>query len=228
MQPSSTQTDQRGSKTGSRPQGRKPCSPGHSTAKLQPEKTIPELFASAKQKTTEDTTLSPRKRRKREHCGGIVKTGRPVVEALRPEHMYDFSVMDNIVDLGSPSPPRNPAPQSGVTKKLVVKIIRRASKADPDGYFNNVWSRLDNGLSAIFRGEKISLEELYRGVENVCRQDKAPALFQRLCERCTAYVVANLRAPLIQEANNGASPVDLLRATLKAWSTWWTQLVSIC
>jgi len=237
MQHSKTQSDQRGSKTRSRPRERKIRSSGLSTAQFQPEKTIPELFASAKHKTSENKPPSPRKRRKREHSGSIDKTVRQVMEVLGPERMYDFPTMDNVVDLtGSPTPsppknptpqqlPNNPAPQTGGTKKLVVKSIRRASKADPDGYFNNVWSQLDNGLSAIFRGEKISLEELYRGVENVCRQDKSPALFQKLCEKCTVQINTNLKAPLRREANDRASSVDLLRATLKAWLTWWNQLV---
>jgi len=239
MQHPKTQSDQRGSKPKSRPRERKIRSSGQPAAQLQSERTIPELFAASKHKTSEVTPPSPRKRRKRDHPGGSEKTGVLPTEVLRLEQMYHLP--RNYIDLtGSEtaSPPRKPASQArsnnnnstvqsvqSGTKKLVVKHIKRASKADPDGYFNSVWSQLDNGLSAIFRDEKISLEELYRGVENVCRQGKAPALFQKLCERCAIQISANLRASLVKDANKGASPVDLLRATLKAWSTWWDQLV---
>jgi hypothetical protein len=239
MQHPKTLSDQRGSKPKSRPRERKIRFSGQSTAQLQSERTIPELFAASKHKISEVTPPSPRKRRKQEHSGNIDNTGGLLMEALRPEQMYTF--LPNIIgQTGSSmaSPPRklpsqarpntnNSTAQSAEsgTKKLVVKHIKRASKADPDGYFNSVWSQLDRGLSAIFRGEKISLEELYRGVENVCRQGKAPALFQKLCERCAVYISTDISASLLKEANKGANPVDLLRVTLKAWSTWWDQLV---
>lgn len=236
MQHPKTLSDQRGSKPKSRPRERKIRSSGQSTAQLQSERTIPELFAASKHKISEVTPPSPRKRRKQEHSGNIDNTGGLLMEALRPEQMYTFS--PNVIgqtgssmvslprNLPSQARPNSTAQsaESG-TKKLVVKHIKRASKADPDGYFNSVWSQLDKGLSAIFRGEKISLEELYRGVENVCRQGKAPALFQKLCERCAVYISTDISASLLKEANKGANPVDLLRVTLKAWSTWWDQLV---
>lgn len=234
MQHPTNQSEQSGSKSRSRPRGRKTSSSGTSAAQIQPEKTISELFGSSKHKTSDITGPSPRKRQKQEHPGRVERSATVLMGVRRADQMYGFD--DTVViDLtGSPTAsPKNPmpqrrpnlsAPQSG-TKKLVVKTIKRSSKPDPDGYFNNVWNQLDNGLSAIFHDDKISLEELYRGVENLCRQDKAPVLFQKLCERCTVHVSTKLRASLIKSALGGASPVELLRATIQAWSTWWNQLV---
>lgn len=235
-----TQSDQPGSKPPSRPRERKIHSSNQSAAQLQSERTIPELFAASKHRTSEVTPPSPCKRRKRDHPGSSEETGVLLTEVLRPDQMYNLP--RNYIDLtGSEtaSPPRksplqacsstnNSTAQSvqGGTKKLVVKHIKRVSKADPDGYFNSKWIQLDNGLSAIFGDKKISLEEQYRGVENVCRQGKAPALFQKLSDRCAVHISAEVRASLIKDANKGANPVGLLRATLKAWSTWWDHLVS--
>jgi hypothetical protein len=160
----------------------------------------------------------------------------------KPEEMYSFTSTpqkrNGIVDLtGSPDPettpkknvvsPRRPSitgPHNG-TKKLVVKNFRKTSRASPDRYYNTVWNQLDVALSAIFKNEKVPLEELYRGVENVCRQEKAPALFQQLRERCKNYVRGGLCEPLLEGRRLAASPVDILRAAIKAWRTWRTQLV---
>src|SRR5258708_4378141 len=67
-------------------------------------------------------------------------------------------------------------------KKLAVKNFRTQAKADPQLYLNQVWEKLDAALTVVFKNEKItfSLEELYRGVENLCRQGHAEEVCLRL------------------------------------------------
>ena len=208
----------------------------------QTQKTIAELFAPSKHKSSEPLTSSPHKRLKQEHSTNTDAIASFEGKSIRAENMYTFSSMKtngcNVVDLtasASPSPRKNSVSQkrpincivqSG-TKKLVVKNFRKTPKSNPDQYYGTVWEQLDKGLSAIFSHEQIPLEELYRGVENVCRQDKAPALFQKLSERCKDNVIENLRAPLAEAANSESTPTQLLRATIKGWTTWREQIVGI-
>ncbi|MCJ1393541.1 hypothetical protein MMC18_006416 [Xylographa bjoerkii] len=217
-------------------------SPSRSLDDVQTQKTIAELFAPSKHKNTESTTPSPHKRLKLEHFTNTDAVASLEVEPIKAENMYTFSSSNTnastVVDLtGSPTPsprknsvsqrrPINCVPQTG-TKKLVVKNFRKTPKSNPDNYYSNVWDQLDKALSAVFRHENTPLEELYRGVENVCRQDKAPVLFQNLSERCKGNLVENLRAPLVEIASSGSTPTEFLRATIKAWTTWREQISTI-
>ncbi|MCJ1290759.1 hypothetical protein MMC34_002301 [Xylographa carneopallida] len=217
-------------------------SPGRSSDVFQTQKTIAELFAPSKHRNTESTTSSAHKRLKREHPTDTDIVASFKIEPIKAENMYTFSSTNTngstVVDLtaSTMSSPRknslsqrrpiNCVLQTG-TKKLVVKNFRKTPKSNPDQYYNTVWDQLDKALSAIFRHETIPLEELYRGVENVCRQEKAPALFQTLSERCKANVIENLRAPLVETVSRGLAPTELLRAAIKAWTTWREQISTI-
>ena len=113
------------------------------------------------------------------------------------------------------------------TKKLVVKNLRNTPRADPNQYFDQIWSRLNIALSAIFRAEKIpySMEELYRGVEMLCRQDRASVLFKRLREKCRDEASTRLKEPLTTAANT-AGDADLLNAVVRSWTSWTAHIVS--
>ena len=117
-------------------------------------------------------------------------------------------------------------PQSG-PKKLVVKNLKKAPQADPEQYYNHVWNQLDAALSAIFVGGDMpySFEELYKGVESLCRQDHAPAVYKKLREKCKQNVSVQVLEPLVQSAS-AVDTVDTLNAVVKAWSTWMAHLVN--
>ncbi|MCJ1433284.1 hypothetical protein MMC27_002643 [Xylographa pallens] len=217
-------------------------SPGRPLDVFETQKTIAELFAPSKHRNTDSTTSSTHKRLKREHSTNIDALVSFEQEPIKAENMYTFSSTNTnastVVDLtGSPTlssrknsvsqrRPINSVTPVG-TKKLVVKNFRKTPKSNPDHYYNTVWDQLDKALSAIFRHETIPLEELYRGVENVCRQEKAPALFERLSDRCKDNVIENLRAPLIETVSRGLTPTEVLRAAIKAWTTWREQISTI-
>ncbi|KAL5002210.1 hypothetical protein BDV10DRAFT_191784 [Aspergillus recurvatus] len=127
----------------------------------------------------------------------------------------------------SPSHQSKFTPHTGA-KRLVVKNLRTGPRLNQDSYFDKVWGQLDAALSAIFSGGKpeISLEELYKGAENVCRQGRAAVLSKRLQERCREHVTGKLHGSLIDKAQM-ASNIDTLRSVVEAWKVWQSMLVTV-
>lgn len=127
------------------------------------------------------------------------------------------------------SPPRKGAIQAPpkLPRNLVVKNLRRSSRADRDQYLDQLWEQLDSGLSALLRDNAIpkSKEELYKGVETLCRQDRAPSLYKKLCSKCRHEVSVLLREPLLEQVSSLVD-ADALRVVIEAWSSWSSHLVS--
>jgi nuclear pore complex protein Nup205 len=123
--------------------------------------------------------------------------------------------------------PSNFTPHTGA-KKLVVKNIRAIPRLNQESYFEKVWGQLDTALSAIFNNKKPthSLEELYKGAENVCRQGRAAPLSKKLDEKCKEYTSGVLRESILEKSDGGDN-VDTLRIVIDAWSTWNSRLVHI-
>ncbi|KAJ5101856.1 hypothetical protein NUU61_004078 [Penicillium alfredii] len=114
------------------------------------------------------------------------------------------------------------------SKKLVVKNLRSGARSTHEPYFEKVWSKLDAALTAVFEGREpeTSLEELYKGSENACRQGQAPALAKKLQDRCKEHVAGKLRPNLVTRAGGGTD-VDTLRAVIEAWTAWNTRLITV-
>ncbi|PGH34975.1 Cullin 4 [[Emmonsia] crescens] len=123
--------------------------------------------------------------------------------------------------------PSNFTPHTGA-RKLVVKNLRAIPRLDQDRYFEKIWSQLDSALTAILADEKAeqSLEELYRGAENVCRQGKATILAKRLQDRCKEHVSGTILKSLLARSADG-NDVDILKSVEEAWSAWNGRLVII-
>ncbi|KAJ5607220.1 hypothetical protein N7537_003839 [Penicillium hordei] len=121
----------------------------------------------------------------------------------------------------------NFSPHTGA-KKLVVKNLRTGPRLNQESYFDKVWSQLDAALTAIFDGRKPenSLEELYKGGENVCRQERAALLAKKLQDRCREFVSGKMRTNLVTRAG-GSTDVATLRTVIEAWSTWHSRLVTV-
>lgn len=117
-------------------------------------------------------------------------------------------------------------PYSGA-RRLVIKNLRQTPRTSPKELLDRTWTRLDAALTAIFNGDKIphSLEELYRGVENVCRHQGAPELFQSLKARCTNYVQTSIKPQLAQLVGKGAADTEALEGIHGAWVRWNSQVV---
>jgi len=109
-------------------------------------------------------------------------------------------------------------------KRLLVKNFRPVRKVDPRVFLDQTWAKTDRALDTIFGQGDIdfSLEELYRGVENVCRQNMAREVKDRLIARCNAHVAGSLKSRV--QASVGRANVDVLRATLQVWAEWNSQV----
>lgn len=141
-----------------------------------------------------------------------------------------------VVELGS-SPDNSPAKKNGLRKatpnvganagpkKLLVKNFRPTRSVDPKAFLDQTWAKVDAALDTIFQQGKIdfSLEELYRGVENICRQGMAVEAKKRLVAKCKSHVEGPLKQRV--EEMLGRKNVDVLRASLQAWTQWNDQLV---
>lgn len=214
------------------------------------QKTISELFGTSKTTSTARSNApdlqgsSPRKRMKHTHRISPVDHSVRATAAMNsspPAFMHGTRATNapEVIDLTcSPSPtpsrkrlsgsirPTSFGP-SGGPKKLVVKNLRTTPRTDPDQYYNHVWNQLDKALSAIFTDEKLpcSLEELYKGVESLCKQDRAPAVYKKLREKCKHNVSVQVLEPLIQHTS-ASTAKDVLESVQKAWLAWRAQLVS--
>ena len=173
---------------------------------------------------------------------GISKRGSRTVYNSAFDDMYNFTSSkpktNGFIDLTkSPSPEkRKPSfsaqrttfnPHQG-PKKLVVKNLRTTPRIDPQQYLEKVWEQENAALDSIFRSEKepYSLEELYKGSENVCRQGKAAELYERVRDKCSEHLSSTVRRRL-EDNSQGSSSVETLRGFIRAWLTWKKQLVTL-
>ncbi|KAI5238681.1 Cullin-domain-containing protein [Aureobasidium subglaciale] len=110
-------------------------------------------------------------------------------------------------------------PKTGNTK-LVVKTLKPQPVWDANKYFEDTWAQLDRALHVIFTQAKVdfSMEELYRGAENLCRQKKADALYARLSSRCKQYVRGPMKTALLSK--QGQSNLQVLEDVVKTWTLW--------
>ena len=235
--------------SGSKSGFRKQSYPSQPKDEPYPQKTILELFATSKQgskdRGLEDLpSTSPHKKLKLNRStaeSNMASTSARIIQEVdrfnfsnpatrRPPETIDLTNSPN----GSPAKkkafngrPTNITPHTG-PKMLTVKGLKKSSKPDPDEYYNRVWAQLDTALSAIFLKEKLpySMEELYRGVEIVCKQGRAHEIYKKLCEKCTRDISARVKEPLLQVSTTD-SAVGVLNAVVHAWSTWNKQMETI-
>jgi len=112
-------------------------------------------------------------------------------------------------------------------RKLVVKNLKTASRTkDTEAYLARTWNELDGAFTSVFNGRTtdVALEILYRGVEYICRRNKADVLFEHFKARCKTYLEKQMLPQL--ESEIGTSNVDALRAVHKFWIRWNEQ--SVC
>lgn len=212
-------------------------------------KTIKELFnTQSKPNLASAAPLSPTSKRTRRDSSPIASTeitaSPPSISSMDTADMYTFpskkSAMPNnaeVVDLTS-SPDKMNGQRNGMRKaapnmhansgpkRLVVKNFKPIRKVDPRAFLDQTWQKIEKALDTIFEQGDIdfSLEELYRGVENVCRQNMAKDIKERLIAKCKDYVGDNLKAKVKDSLSR--TSVDVLRTTLQAWALWNSQMVS--
>lgn len=117
---------------------------------------------------------------------------------------------------------RTPAlqPLSGA-KKLVIKNMRPASRAQGvDDYYKRTWAEIEEGLSSIFAGirPRVPLERIYRGVEDLCRNNQGDRLYELLRRRCEDYLNGETLAKI--KSDGSSSNLAMLRSVYRQWKTW--------
>jgi cullin-4 len=216
-------------------------------------KTITELFTTQSKPNVASAPLSPTSKRTRRESSPIASTEvvapAASISNLSTADMYhfpskraDIPSSAHVVDITS-SPENSPAKANSQRtgarkaapnmhansgpKRLLVKNFKPTRKVDPKVFLDQTWQKIEKALDTIFHQDAIdfSLEELYRGVENVCRQNMAKDVKERLIAKCKDYVGGSLKAKVKESL--GRTNVDVLRATLQAWATWNSQMVTI-
>ncbi|KAH8725757.1 Cullin family-domain-containing protein [Phaeosphaeriaceae sp. PMI808] len=215
------------------------------------DKTIQELFTTqSKPNVGTLAPLSPSGKRTRRESSPVASTeaagGRTTMSSMSTADMYrfpskrgDIAITAEVVDISS-SPDNSPAKPNaqkngmrrvapnihanGGPKRLLVKNFKPTRKVDPRAFLEQTWEKMEKALDTIFAQEAIdfSLEELYRGVENVCRQGMAKEVKERLVAKCKDYVAGSLEAKVKESLPRG--DVEVLRATLQAWALWNAQV----
>lgn len=216
-------------------------------SKAQNQRSLPDILGTRSQSDHSSETHSKSSEASRTTGDRTVRYGQPSTSSNNLLDMYNFPTTkpqtNGVVDLtgSSPPSPSHPrkssvnvsvrptafAPHQGA-KKLVVKNLRTTPRVDPEQYFKKVWDQLDAALTTIFGDERArhSLEELYKGAENVCRQGRSAELYTRLRERCEIHLVRQVRGRLVDKASQ-LSNIDLLSSYLEAWRSWGGRLVTI-
>ncbi|EKD14824.1 uncharacterized protein L3040_003957 [Drepanopeziza brunnea f. sp. 'multigermtubi'] len=198
-----------------------------------PEPTSSPSRSSSKRRFQESSKLSTSRHTSTpEHQAGVQSTI-PFTKRLKTSHtsgnqglsleMSKSASLDKrpvVIDLTKQPLQSNFQPNTGA-KKLLVKNLRTASRAkDLDDYYSRTWNQLDAALTAIFNSQPtaVALEILYRGVEALCRRERAAELFSHFRSRCKVYLEKELLPKIQNEAGTGN--VEGLRTVLKFWTRW--------
>jgi len=81
------------------------------------------------------------------------------------------------------------------SRKLVIKPLKKAPKL-PDNFEQETWAKLHAAVLAVHRKQRVvhSFEELYRAVEDMCLQNMAASVYERLQQECEKHIEAALTA----------------------------------
>jgi nuclear pore complex protein Nup205 len=248
--PKKTQAQTRSSQT--KAKGKRKLDDNQATSSTRPSKqsrSIADLLTSSQRGEEEDTPSTPNKSSGRVRRGKATESPESVTSTQSFANMYNFpstkAKTNGVVDLTGSSP--TSSPQSALRKKslntssrplafnphqgprkLVVKNLRTTPRVDPQEYFEKVWGQETTSLTAIFHDDKVqhSLEELYKGSENVCRQGKAAELYTRLRQKCEDHLAGKVTEDLKTVAAK-SSNVETLEAVVLAWAKWQRQLLTV-
>lgn len=199
-----------------------PAAPDPSDADVQPKKRLkstPTDIRNVQSNTLQGMINSSTSANRK--CNVVDLTGEAQGDPSKPVEYWNADI-----GVGKKNGPKF-QPYIGA-KRLDIKNLKQTQRTTPDQLLKRTWTRLEEALTAIFRGDRVclSLEELYRGVEAVSRLQGAAQLSQLLNSRCKDYVRSTVKAQLLQLAGTGAGNVEVLHAVHDAWMRWSSQVVS--
>lgn len=205
--------------------------------------TVDSLFSGQQKQIGNDLPASTSRKRVKSETEQLSTPQSKLARAA----MYSFSSRspaangNGVIDLTNGTPSSSPQARraSGASKgrgginshtgakKLVVKNLKQNTGWNSKAYLERIREQLDAALSIIFNQgqDGFSKEDLYRGVENVCKQGGASTLFSRLESQCRQHVERDMRDALLEKAS--ADNVTVLKAVLAEWATWKEQMATI-
>jgi Cullin family len=120
------------------------------------------------------------------------------------------------------------------TRKITIKNLKSTPDSVPAAYFQQTSQKLQQAVAAILHEGTLadSLEELYRGVENLVRENKGKELYEMLQNCCRTFVVDNLRVSIEQGISGsvgvgGDGGIRAVECIEQAWGKWTSQLVCL-
>ena len=124
------------------------------------------------------------------------------------------------------------AAPAAASKKLVIKLARSSSSttAADNGRDAAAVTALHNAVSAVFEKRAfadLSMEDLYRSVENLCLQKRAEWLYAQLCTWIDAHLGAAIVELRCVHTRSSADTAPFLIAVDSLWQDFCLQLRTI-
>ncbi|CCJ29504.1 unnamed protein product, partial [Pneumocystis jirovecii] len=146
--------------------------------------------------------------------------------------------LSKVVDLTAFPEKKNIIQSADTFKKLTVKNFRKTSLESQEKYYNDILQRLDTTLLNIFENRKIewSLQELYKGVENLCKafnhsnhEDPWAIKCYRLLESRSRESIKLLLSNILEKITSYAHVEgDIVRIIIdEGWKIWIEQISMI-
>ncbi|KAA6417758.1 MAG: ubiquitin- cullin 4 [Trebouxia sp. A1-2] len=110
-------------------------------------------------------------------------------------------------------------------RKLVIKPLKSKPKLPAD-FESATWAKLNEAVSAVHgkKGVALSLEELYRAVEDMCLHKMADRLYSNLQKVCDAHIASQLQQ-LASSQTSGS--VLFLEQMNESWQDHCSQMLTI-
>jgi len=152
----------------------------------------------------------------------------PLPSSPPSSHSADVSELNK--SRATPITPQMPLrPQ---TRKITIKNLKATPDSVPAAYFLQTTMKLKRAVETILAEGNLvdSLEELYRGVENLVRENKGQELYEMLQRSCQAFVSGPMKEAvekgvLGSVGVGGDGGVTAVECVESAWGKWTSQLV---
>ena len=105
-----------------------------------------------------------------------------------------------------------------------TKMCRITAKPTlPENFEQDTWNMLQKSIHSIYSNSSVtySLEELYRGVEDLCQHQMAASLYTKLVGECESHVQKLVNKLL----NQTSDPVGFLSLVNSVWQEYCQQTV---
>ena len=130
------------------------------------------------------------------------------------------------------NPPLSPqTPLRPHTRKITIKNLKSTPEYVAAAYFQQTTQKLQRAVATILSEGNLadSLEELYRGVENLVRENRGPELYEMLQSSCETFVAEEMRSNVEKGivgsvGMGGDGGVQAVECIESAWGKWTSQL----